>query len=45
MVAAAAPEGTGIRSPSDTGRENVSTGQPRAMDSLRSARSGFTAVG
>jgi hypothetical protein len=40
----------GVRRPanrlcSDTGRLNVSTGQPRCTASRRSARSGFTAVG
>ena len=45
VVATAAPDGAGIRSRSDTGLENVSTGQLRAAASLRSARSGFTTVG
>ena len=45
VVATAAVDGAGIRSRSDTGLENVSIGQPRAAASLRSARSGFTAVG
>src|SRR6476659_10015408 len=45
VVATAAPDGAGIRSRSDTGFEKVSTGQPRATASLRSARSGFTTEG
>src|SRR6202040_3788230 len=45
VVATAAPDGAGIRSRSDTGLENVTTGQPRAAASLRSVRSGFTTVG
>src|SRR5882757_1227375 len=46
VVATAAPDGAaGRRSRSETGRENVCVGQSRAAASLRSARSGLTAVG
>ena len=43
--ATAAPDGAGKRSRSDTGLENVRTGQPRAAASLRNVRSGLTTVG
>src|SRR3954470_12557161 len=42
VVATAAPDGALMRSLSDTGLVNVSTGQARPTASLRSARSGLT---
>ncbi|CNL73787.1 Uncharacterised protein [Mycobacterium tuberculosis] len=45
MVAIAAPEGAGMRSRSDTGREKLSTGHPRSFASLRKPRSGLTTLG
>ncbi|CKT95916.1 Uncharacterised protein [Mycobacterium tuberculosis] len=41
-MAIAAADGAGIRSRSDTGRENDNTGQPRTLASFRKPRSGLT---
>ena len=42
VVAIAAPDGAGIRSRRDTGREKLNMGQPRSAASRRRPRSGLT---